>query len=362
MDFHSLPIREVRKETRDAIVVTFDVPDALSETFSFRQGQFLTLRTHLQGQEERRSYSICATPREGPLRVAIKRVADGAFSSWAHDALVPGGRIDVAPPDGRFHLPLDPTVGRRYLAFAAGSGITPVISLIATTLAVEPRSSFTLVYGNRSSSSTMFREELLELKDRYLQRLSLLFVTSREKQEVDLFNGRIDRERTLALFDGWIDLGDTDYTFVCGPEGMLENVLAALAERGFDRSRTIVERFTSGERPARAARPARIVAEDENDAHVSVMLDGAIRSFEVRKGEESVLEAGLRQGIDLPYSCKGGVCSTCRAQLRSGEVDMDVHFALEDYEVRAGVVLMCQSYPATDRVELDVDAIAAQLI
>ena len=358
MDFYKLPVRHVRKDTRDAIVVEFAVPAHLRDAFTYTQGQYLTLRTSIEGEEQRRSYSICASPRSGRLRVAIKRVEDGVFSSWAHGALSEGDEIEVASPQGKFFVPLDAENARSYLAVAAGSGITPVLSLIETTLELEPESRFTLVYGNRSASSTMFREELQHLKDRYLGRLALIFITSRERQEIDAFNGRIDRERMLALFTGWVDLDATDYVFICGPESMMEGVAAALDERGFPRERTVLERFVTDGTVARE----RASTQPERIAHASVVLDGTVRTFEIRKDSESVLEAGLRQGIDLPFSCKGGVCSTCRAQLTSGEVDMDVHFALEDYEVRSGVVLMCQSHPVTDSVALDVDAIAAQLV
>jgi ring-1,2-phenylacetyl-CoA epoxidase subunit PaaE len=361
MDFYPLPIREIRKDTRDAVVVEFSVPESLRETFAFTQGQYLTLRTTIDGDEHRRSYSICSSPRAGRLRVAIKRVDDGVFSTWAHGALQAGAELEVAPPQGRFFVPLDTQHAHHYLAVAAGSGITPVLSLIETTLETEPESTFTLVYGNRSASSTMFREELQHLKDRHLERLALIFVTSRERQEIDAFNGRIDRERMLALCAGWIDLDATDYVFVCGPESMMEGVAAALDERGFPRERTIIERFVTDGRIARERRE-RASTKPERICHASVVLDGTLRTFDIRKDTESVLEAGLRQGIDLPYSCKGGVCSTCRAQLTVGEVDMDVHFALEDYEVRSGVVLMCQSHPVSDELSLDVDAISAQLV
>lgn len=356
-----MTVRAVRKETRDAIVVEFDVPERLRDEFAFTQGQYLTLRTRIDGADERRSYSICSSPLQGRLRVAIKRVDDGRFSAWAHAALASGMRLDVAPPEGRFFLPLDPAQRRHYLAFAAGSGITPVLSLIETTLAIERSSRFTLVYGNRSSSSTMFRDELLALKDRYIERLAVIFVTSRERQEIELFNGRIDRDRICGITERWIDLDDVDAVFLCGPESMMEGVTAALDERGFDRSRIVVERFTTDRATRRdAGRPA--AAPHEERCRASVLVDGTVREFDVNKGRESILDAGLRNGIDLPYSCKSGICSSCRAQLVTGEVDMDVHFALEDYEVRSGVVLMCQSHPVTDRVELDVDAIAAQLI
>lgn len=365
MEFFKLPIGHVRKDTRDAIVLEFDVPPHLRETFAFTAGQYLTLRTTIDGEEHRRSYSICVSPHSGKLRVAVKRVEDGVFSTWAHESLRAGDEIDVAPPQGRFFIPFDPRAERNYLAVAAGSGITPVLALIETTLAVEPKSTFTLVYGNRSASTTMFREELQHLKDRYLERLALIFVTSREKQEIDTFNGRIDKDRMLALASGWIDLDAIDYVYICGPETMMEGVCAALDERGFPKERVVIERFVTLRGAGRARAPQGDTSNDRSQqklSRASVVLDGDVRTFEIRKGVESVLEAGLRAGIDLPFSCKGGVCSTCRAQLTAGEVDMDVHFALEDYEVRSGVVLMCQSHPVSDEISLDVDAIAAQLV
>jgi ring-1,2-phenylacetyl-CoA epoxidase subunit PaaE len=363
MKFYPLTIRNVKKETRDAVVVEFEVPENLRKRYAFTQGQYLTLRAHIAGGEQRRSYSICSSPLSGRLRVAIKRVDDGIFSAWAHAALKPGMRLDVAAPEGRFFIPLDPSQRRHYLAFAAGSGITPVLSLVETTLGIEPDSRFTLVYGNRSSASAMFREELLRLKDRYLSRFSIIFVTSREKQEIELFNGRIDRDRARALMQNWIDLAEVDHVFLCGPEAMMESVVHALRDLDFDRKHVTVERFTT-DGQVRTAPPARAAsAKAEELCRVNVTLDGAVRTFGVqRDGRESILDAGLRQGVDLPYSCKSGICSSCRAQLRSGEVEMDVHFALEDYEVRSGVVLMCQSHPVTDNVDLDVDAISALLI
>lgn len=362
MKFHPLTIRDVRKETRDGVVVEFEVPEQLRKRYAFTQGQYLTLRAHVGGSEQRRSYSICSSPMGGRLRVAIKRVDDGLFSVWAHAALKPGMQLEVAAPEGRFFIPLDAAARRHYLAFAAGSGITPVLSLIETTLAIEPHSRFTLVYGNRSSSSTMFREDLLRLKDRYLNRLSIIFITSREKQEIELFNGRIDRDRARALMERWIDLEEIDHVFLCGPEAMMESAVLALRDLDFDRKHVTVERFTTDGQVRTAPRPRAASSKAEELCRVNVTLDGAVRTFEVQRGRESILDAGLRQGVDLPYSCKSGICSSCRAQLRSGEVDMDVHFALEDYEVRSGVVLMCQSHPVTERVELDVDAISALLI
>jgi ring-1,2-phenylacetyl-CoA epoxidase subunit PaaE len=350
-----LRVKSVRPTTRDAVVVTFDVPEDLRERYRFTQGQFLTIEAEIEGESVRRSYSICAAPSENELRVAIKRVADGRFSSWAHDALVPGAPIAVAPPEGRFHVPLDPANQKHYLAFAAGSGITPIVSLVRHTLETEPHSRFTLVYGNRSSSSVMFRDELQDLKDRHLDRLTLLFVMSRELQDIDLFGGRIDREKCDALLESWIDPASIDVAFVCGPQPMTEAVAASLEAHGITKERVKTELFAAGPRAARTRAAAAPETPTER-CEAYAILDGRRRAFTIEKGKETLLEAGLRHGLDLPYSCKGGVCSTCRVMLVEGEVDMDVHYALEDYEIARGFVLMCQSYPVTATVGVDVDS------
>ncbi len=303
----------------------------------------------------RRSYSICSAPQDGNLRVAVKRVADGRFSAWAHDALRVGATLFVAPPEGRFHVPLDATSARHYLGIAAGSGITPLLALIKTTLAVEPESRFTLVYGNRASSSVMFREELQDLKDRYLTRLVLLFVMSREAQDVELFHGRIDAEKCDALLEHWIDAGSVDYAFVCGPEAMTRAATASLEAHGIARAQIKTELFAAGQ-PTERRTIAQLASPETGACEAYAILDGQRRTFTIEKGKETVLDAGLRQGVDLPYSCKGGVCSTCRVMLLEGEVDMDVHYALEDYEIARGFVLMCQSYPVTDVIGIDVDS------
>lgn len=353
--FHPLRIASLTHETRDAIVVTFQVPDDKRDAFRFAAGQHLTLRTVVDRQELRRSYSICSAPHEGELRIAIKRVPDGAFSTWAHRELQPGHIIEVMEPAGSFHVPLDPALARHHLAFAAGSGITPILSLLKTILAEEPRSRATLVYGNRSSSSVLFKEELENLKDRYLQRFNLIFVLSREHQDLDLFNGRIDRPKCDQLLTQWIDAADIDLAYLCGPEDMMQAARDSLQAHGLSPGQIRQERFTSG-----ALAPARKLAvaptESAPDCKVFVMLDGRSREFLMRREKDTLLDAALEQGIELPYSCKGGVCSTCRCKLTAGEVDMDVHFALEDYEIDRGFILTCQSFPITPEISLDFDA------
>jgi ring-1,2-phenylacetyl-CoA epoxidase subunit PaaE len=353
--FHPLSIAQVRPETRDAIAVTFDVPAALKETFRFTHGQHLTLRADIDGEDLRRSYSICSAVQDGDLRIAIKRAPGGVFSTWANATLKPGQVIDVMPPMGHFNAPLDPANRNRYLAFAAGSGITPILSIVKTTLHAEPASAFTLFYGNRASSAVIFREELAELKDRYLTRFNLAYVMSREQQDIELFNGRITREKCDQLFARWVDPADFDVAFVCGPDGMMRAVAESLEAHGMPNANIRIELFAASipkHRHVAHARP--VVGRQECD--VTLIIDGRHLSFTMEKDKESLLDAGLRQGIDMRYSCRGGVCSTCRAKVIEGKVDMDVNFALEDYEIARGFVLTCQGYPATDKVVVDFDS------
>jgi len=352
--FYSLTIAQVRQETRDTIVATFAIPGALKERFAFVQGQHLTLRARVNGEDLRRSYSICSAVQDDDLRIAIKRTPGGQFSTWANDTLKPGVAVEVMPPMGHFNLPLDGASRKRYLAFAAGSGITPILSIIKTVLALEPHSSFTLVYGNRASSSVIFREELAELKDVYLERLALVYVMSREQQDIDLFNGRITRQKCEQLFDGWLDVADHDAAFVCGPESMMQEVSQALQAYGMPKDAIKVELFAASI-PRKTKLAHTVPAGAAKDCEVTVVMDGNHRSFSMRRDEESVLDAALRQGVDMRYSCKGGVCATCRCKVLDGKVEMDANFALEDYEIARGFVLSCQAFPVTDRLVIDFD-------
>jgi ring-1,2-phenylacetyl-CoA epoxidase subunit PaaE len=351
--FHRLPVARVDRETRDAIAVTFDVPQPLRDVFRFEPGQHLTLRTDIDGEDVRRSYSICA-PAGGPLRIAVKRTPGGLFSMWANDALRAGSTLDVMPPMGHFNVGADAQASRHYLGVAAGSGITPLLSIVSTALVAEPRSRFTLVYGNRASSTVMFRDELAALKDRYLDRFNLVHVLSREPQDIELLHGRIDRAKADALFERWVPVEDIDYAFICGPEGMMDAVRESLAAHGLPADRIRIERFAASI-PKHTHVPRPLPQAARTQCEVSVVIDGSQRTFLLEKGQENIIDAGLRNGIELPYSCKGGVCSTCRCRLVEGEVDMDVNFALEDYEVARGFILACQSYPVTDKLTVDFD-------
>lgn len=349
--FHTLRIAEVRRETPDAISVRFEVPPALADDYRFVQGQHLNLRAYLDGEELRRSYSICSAPDDGELRVAIKKVPGGRFSTWAVERLKPGDVLDVMTPEGRFFTPLDAQQAKHYVAFAAGSGITPILSLARATLAREPRSRFALVYGNRRLASTMFLESLWALKDRYLPRLALYHVFSREAQEVELFNGRIDAAKVHAFLDTLIPAASIDEAFVCGPGAMIDEVQSALLAAGVARAHVHAERFGV---PG-AAVAARLDDAQAAEARVTLLVDGVRREVEFHRGTGSILEAGRAAGIDLPFSCKGGMCSTCRAKLLEGEVRMVKNYALEPHEVAAGFVLTCQSYPLTERVLVSFD-------
>jgi ring-1,2-phenylacetyl-CoA epoxidase subunit PaaE len=353
--FHPLSIAHVARETRDAVAISFDVPPSLKEAFRFVQGQHLTLRAEVGGEDLRRSYSICSAVQDDCLRIAVKKAAGGAFSTWVNEQMKAGQTIEVMPPMGHFNVPLNATNRKHYLGFAAGSGITPLLSIIKTTLIAEPHSRFTLFYGNRSSATVIFKEELSDLKDLFLSRLNLVYVMSREPQDIALLNGRIDREKTDALLAHWVDLEDIDTAFICGPDGMMHAVSTSLQERGFPKSKIKIELFAASipkhEHKAVAAPAA-------GECTVTAIIDGAARQFTLEKTKENVIDAALRQGVELPYSCKGGVCSTCRAKLVEGEVDMDVNFALEDYELARGFILCCQSYPVTDKVVVDFDQTA----
>ena len=352
--FYPLTVAQVKHETRDAIAVTFAVPAELKDSFKYQQGQHLTLRAMIGGEDVRRSYSICSAVQDDLLRVAIKRTPGGQFSTWANESLRPGATLDVMPPMGHFNVPLDPASSRHYLVFASGSGITPILSIIKTTLIAEPHSRFTLFYGNRASSTVLFRDELTDLKDTYLERLKLVYVMSREQQDIELFNGRITQDKCELFLRHWVRIEDIDVAFICGPEDMMHGVSAALQAAGMPKERIRIELFAASI-PKHEHKPRQFEVGAKHLTEVTVILDGTAATFTMDKDKESILDAGLRAGIDMRYSCKGGVCSTCRCKLVEGNVDMDVNYALEDYEVARGFVLSCQAFPVTDKVVVDFD-------
>ena len=347
--FHPLRIAAVRHDTADAVVLTFAIPGALRDAFRFTPGQYLTLRATIAGQEIRRAYSICSSPAEPTIQIGIKRVDGGAFSTWANTALKPGDTIQVMTPEGRFGLAPDPNAARVYAAFAAGSGITPILSLMKTLLAQEPAARFFLFLGNRTTDSIMFRSEIEDLKDRYLARLSVFHVLSREDQDTPILNGHLDPDKLRALAKM---LPPVDHAFVCGPQPMIESLPAALTALGIPHIHT--ERFTPSA-DARA-KPAPIIPDARPAAIATIVHEGARTEIPVAEGE-TIVDAAIRAGRNPPFSCKAGMCCTCRAKLLDGTVEMAANYSLEPWEVAAGFVLTCQARPTTDRVTIDYDQV-----
>ncbi|CAN5844500.1 phenylacetate-CoA oxygenase/reductase subunit PaaK [soil metagenome] len=358
--FHALRVKSVEPDTDEAVIVSFAVPDELAQDFRFTQGQHLTLRETIGGAEQRRSYSICAGTDDGELRVGVRKVPGGLFSNWLHGSLKAGHSIEVLPPEGRFFVPLAPTESRHYLGIAGGSGITPILSIMKTVLAREPHSRFTLIYGNRRQKSTMFKEELEDLKNRYLTRLVLHMVLSQEQMDVPLNGGRLSREKIGEFFGGLrspglIAPGQIDHAFICGPHGVNDEAEAALLAAGVPAERIHIERF-GVPLPAGGALPVPQPREgDAAQATIVIVRDGLSREIEFRAEHPSILDAAADAGLEVPFSCKSGVCCTCRAKLMEGEVRMERNFALEKHEVAAGFVLTCQSNPLTERVVLSFD-------
>lgn len=353
--FHSLTVAEVKRETADAVSVVFAVPAHLAADYAFEPGQYLTLRTTLDGEELRRSYSICTAPEDGELRIAVKRVETGAFSTWINDDLKAGDTLDVMTPTGRFGLAHRPGDGRIHVAFASGSGITPVLSILRGVLAREPNSRFFLFYGNRSTAGMLFREELEELKDRHLGRIAIFHVLSQEEQDVAALNGRLDGDKVRLLLSTLVPAAAVDHAFVCGPAGMIDDVEATLKDLGLGADRIHVERFVSahGGRP----RPRRVVAPDAPPAHIAALIvDGKRREVPVAD-DEAIIDAALRAGLDLPFACKGGMCCTCRARLVEGTAEMANNYSLEPWEIEAGYILTCQARPTSERVVVDYDQV-----
>jgi len=351
--FHRLAVHDLRREAPDAVSLTFAIPADLREDYSFNPGQYLTLRATMDGEEVRRSYSICSGPDDGELRIAVKKVDGGAFSSWAADELKSGDELDVMTPTGRFGITHAPDQARIYVGFAAGSGITPILSIVKGVLAREPDSRFFLFYGNRSTEGMLFLEELEELKDRFMQRLSLFHVISGEEQDIPILHGRLDGEKVRVLLRSLVPAESVDHVFICGPTGMSETIEATCREIGITDERIHVERFVSefGGKP----RPKAVVpAGAPPKAVASLVIDGKRREVPVADGE-SILDAALRAGMDLPFACKGGMCSTCRAKLVEGEAPMDLNYSLEPWELKAGFILTCQAKPCSGKVVVDYD-------
>ena len=355
--FHDLTVSAISRQTADAVALSLSVPPDLLNDFAFRPGQYLTLSADIDGQEMRRSYSICSAPGEPNLTVGVKRIDDGRFSRFVNERLNVGDTIRVMPPQGRFTSLAGPR--HDYVLIAAGSGITPMLSIARTVLAHEAESTITLIYGNRSTDTIMFREELDDLKDRYMTRFSLVHVLSREAQDIDLLHGRIDGKRISELASrGLIDLRSADGIFLCGPGEMIDDVTAALKAAGIEEDRIRFERFTAAEdAPARRAPSAAAREAVEKGVTVEVTLDGVRRNFIMAGASLTVLDAAHQAGIELPYSCAGGMCCTCRCRVVEGSSEMAVNYSLQPWEIESGFTLACQTRPTGEKLVLDFDAV-----
>jgi ring-1,2-phenylacetyl-CoA epoxidase subunit PaaE len=351
--FHPLKVIRIQHETSYCVSVSFLVPNHLKEQFQFREGQYLTLRKQLNGEEVRRSYSICSAPHEQELKVAIKKVPGGIFSSFAVDQLKEQDQLDVMLPEGKFTARLSDKAQPHYLAIAAGSGITPILSIIKHTLHTQPESRFTLIYGNQNRGSIIFFEAIEELKNRYMNRLTLINVLSREKTDAEIFHGRID-ETKLEQLAKLVDYACMQSVYLCGPEVMILKAKDFLIDKGLASKNIHFELFTTGAMQAKR-KEAVVDTDDGPKSQVTIRLDGRTFSFDLSMKGKNILDAALTQGADLPFACKGGVCCTCRAKLLEGKVSMDVNYALEKEEVEQGFILTCQSHPLTEKVVIDFD-------
>jgi ring-1,2-phenylacetyl-CoA epoxidase subunit PaaE len=355
--FHALRVKRIEPDTPEAVVVSFDVPPELREVFGYTQGQYLTLRATIDGQDLRRSYSICAGVDDAELRVGVRRVRGGVFSNWINTQLRPGDTLQAMAPQGRFFVPIEPAARRHHLGIAGGSGITPILSIMKTVLAREPKSRFTLVYGNRTLASTMFKEELEDLKNRHMTRLVLQHVFSDEPTDAPIAHGLLDRAKLGEVLRALLPAGGVDHAYVCGPFQMNDEAQAALLAAGVPEERIHVERF--GVAPSAAGAVDAVVhAAQPGDAErsrVVIVRDGLTRELEFSREQPSILDAAAAAGLEVPFSCTSGVCGTCRAKLVEGQVRMERNFALDKAEVAAGFVLACQSHPLTERVVLSFD-------
>jgi ring-1,2-phenylacetyl-CoA epoxidase subunit PaaE len=353
--FHKLTVREVKTETPDCVSIAFDVPENLQSEFVFEQGQNITIKKEIDGEELRRSYSICSAPFENELRVAVKKVDGGKFSSYANNVLKAGNELEVLPPTGKFNTKLNEQNAKNYVAFVAGSGITPVISIIKATLQTEPASSFTLIFGNRGRHSIIFFEELEGLKNKYLNRFNFINILSREKTDAPVNSGRIDADKLTEL-NKLIDYKNTDEFFICGPEEMIFCVKDFLEQINIDKKKIHFELFTTpGQKKSTTGNRQPAIESGGPSSKITVKLDGRSFDFDLGFNGENILDAALKQGADLPFACKGGVCCTCKAKLLEGEVEMDVNWGLEHEEVEQGFILTCQSHPTTEKVVVDFD-------
>lgn len=353
--FYKLRVKEIYKETDDCSVVSFEIPEDLREVFKFSQGQHLTLKTSLEGEDIRRSYSLCSSPLENEWKVAVKRIPEGKFSTFVNTSLKAGDTLEVMPPSGTFGVQLDAKNAKNYLFFSAGSGITPILSMIKTHLAAEAGSTCKLFYVNKTAKSIIFKEELEQLRNTYFGRLEIYYFLTKERRDIELFNGRFDDERMQVLCKTFIDIPDTSEVFLCGPEDMVKYVSDYLVRAGLPKELVHFELFVTGLSEEDLARAERLAQQNVEGVVVTIVDGGKEFHFTMTKDYDNILDAALGAGADLPFACKGGVCSTCKCKIVDGTVEMKINYALEAHELAQNYILSCQSVPTSDKVTVDFD-------
>ena len=351
--FHSITVADIYKETKDCSVVTFDIPKELQSEFQYKQGQHLTLRAHINGTEVRRSYSLCSSPLENKWQVAVKKISNGVFSTFVNDSLKKGDVLDIMPPNGAFFTEVNPAVAKNYIAFAAGSGITPILSIIKTHLAAEPNSTFKLFYLNGTVKSIIFKEEIEQLKNKYFNRFEIFYFLTKEHRTSELFNGRFTAEKIDVLTDKIIDVPATDECFICGPEEMIFLLRDALQAKGLAKDKIHYELFNTGLSEEDKQRISKIVEKKVEGTEVTIIDGGKEFHFVMGEDFDNLLDGAIAAGADLPYACKGGVCSTCRCKVVDGSVEMKLNYSLEADELAKNYVLSCQAVPTSKKVVVD---------
>ncbi len=354
-DFYPIKVSKVQKETKDCASLTFDIPEELKEKFEYKQGQHVTLKAMINGEDVRRSYSLCSSPVEDKWQVAVKRINGGVFSNYANDELKEGDHIEIMPPTGNFYVDVNPSASRNYIVFAAGSGITPILSIIKTHLALEPNSTFKLFYLNRNVKSIIFKEEIEALKNTYFGRFEIFYFLTKEQRDIPLLNGRFTAEKIQELTEKVINVANVDDCFICGPEEMIFLIRDSLNQAGLSSDKIHYELFFSGASEKDQRKAAAAVEHKFEGTEVTIIDGGKEFHFAMDDDYDNILDGALAAGADLPFACKGGVCSTCKCKVIDGTVEMKINYALEEDEVAKGLVLSCQAVPTTEKVVVDFD-------
>ena len=354
-DFYNIKVADIYKETEDTSVITFEIPSDLKEIFKFRQGQHLTLKADIEGEDVRRSYSLCSSPIENQWKVAVKQILGGKFSTYVNEELKNGDQIELMPPSGTFGVQVKPEEEKNYLFFAAGSGVTPILSMIKTHLSAESNATCKLFFVNKTAKSIIFKEELEQLRNKYFGRLEIYYFLTKERRDIELFNGRFDDEKMKVLTKTFIDIPDTNEVFLCGPEKMVNYVSEYLINAGLSKELVHFELFVTGLSDEDIKRAERLAQQNVEGTEVTIVDGGKEFAFTMTKDYDNILDAALGAGADLPFACKGGVCSTCKCEVIEGSVEMKINYALDDKEVSQNLVLSCQAVPTTEKVVVDFD-------